>query len=86
MLQTLWDTLLELDDLTASTNSIMLLLAGILSCPSVGMQDTEGSASLTELVPRLWPFLRHNIKSVRLAVFKTLRTLLIGSQKYMKVC
>lgn len=79
VLVTLWDTLVELDDLTASTNSIMMLLARILSCPSVALQGTEGGdASLTELVPRLWPFFRHNIKSVRLAALETLQTLLVG--------
>ncbi|XP_068672856.1 TATA-binding protein-associated factor 172-like [Montipora foliosa] len=83
VLVTLWDTLVELDDLTASTNSIMLLLAGILSCPSVAQQGTaDGSnVSLTTLVPRLWPFLRHNIKSVRLAVLETIKTLLGGNPK-----
>ena len=83
VLVTLWDTLVELDDLTASTNSIMMLLARILSCPSVAPQGTEGSgSSLTELVPRLWPFFRHNIKSVRLAALETLKTLLVGSLKH----
>lgn len=83
---TLWDTLVELDDLTASTNSIMMLLARILSCPSVALQGTGGKdSSLTELVPRLWPFFRHNIKSVRLAALETLKTLLVGNLKH-KVC
>lgn len=83
VLVTLWDTLVELDDLTASTNSIMMLLARILSCPSVAPQGTGGSeSSLTELVPRLWPFFRHNIKSVRLAALETLKTLLVGSLKH----
>lgn len=80
---TLWDTLVELDDLTASTNSIMMLLAGILSCPSVSQQETASgnNTSLTELVPRLWPFFRHNIKSVRLAALGTIKTLLVGNIK-----
>ncbi|KAL9957258.1 hypothetical protein ACROYT_G038872 [Oculina patagonica] len=83
VLVTLWDTLVELDDLTASTNSIMMLLARILSCPSVAPQGTGGSdSSLTELVPRLWPFFRHNIKSVRSAALETLKTLLVGSLKH----
>lgn len=87
VLVTLWDTLVELDDLTASTNSIMMLLAGILSCPSVAQQGAAAgnNASLTELVPRLWPFFRHNIKSVRLAALETLKTLLVGNLKH-KVC
>lgn len=86
VLVTLWDTLVELDDLTASTNSVMMLLARILSRPSVALQGTGGKdSSLTELVPRLWPFLRHNIKSVRLAALETLKTLLVGNLKH-KVC
>ncbi|KAM7432717.1 btaf1 RNA polymerase II [Porites harrisoni] len=87
VLVTLWDTLVELDDLTASTNSIMMLLAGILSCPSVSVQGTGATStmSLTELVPRLWPFFRHNIKSVRLAALDTLKTLLVGNRKQNKL-
>lgn len=86
VLVTLWDTLVELDDLTASTNSVMMLLARILSRPSVALQGTGGKdSSLTELVPRLWPFFRHNIKSVRLAALETLKTLLVGNLKH-KVC
>ena len=83
VLVTLWDTLVELDELTASTNSIMMLLAGILSCPSVTQQGTMtgNHASLTALVPRLWPFLRHSIKSVRLAVLETIKTLLGGGHQ-----
>ena len=77
---TLWDTLVELDDLTASTNSIMMLLAGILACPSVSMETISEAGSLSVLVPRLWPFLRHTIKSVRSAALKTLQTLLISNR------
>lgn len=76
---TLWDTLVELDDLTASTNSIMSLLSGILACPTVNMDLLGAAGSLTELVPRLWPFLRHTIKSVRCAALMTFKTLLKGS-------
>ncbi|ESO84153.1 hypothetical protein LOTGIDRAFT_155478 [Lottia gigantea] len=70
----LWETLLDLDDLTASTNSIMSLLSKLLSNPS--SMSTTMSQSLTELTPRLWPFLRHNITSVRKATLETLYTLL----------
>ncbi|XP_048575409.1 TATA-binding protein-associated factor 172 isoform X2 [Nematostella vectensis] len=79
LLMTLWNTLVELDDLTASTNSIMLLLAGILACPSVSMTMLGSAGSLSDLVPRLWPFLRHTIRSVRLAALRTLRILLQGT-------
>ncbi|XP_078611730.1 TATA-binding protein-associated factor 172-like isoform X3 [Branchiostoma floridae x Branchiostoma japonicum] len=73
----LWDALLELDDLTASTNSIMLLLASLLTYPGVTAQTSCG-AVLTTLVPRLWPFLHHTIPSVRKASLETIHTLLVS--------
>ncbi|CAH1273032.1 BTAF1 [Branchiostoma lanceolatum] len=73
----LWDALLELDDLTASTNSIMLLLASLLTYPGVTAQTSSGSV-LTTLVPRLWPFLHHTIPSVRKASLETIHTLLVS--------
>ncbi|KAJ8037888.1 hypothetical protein HOLleu_18825 [Holothuria leucospilota] len=91
----LWDTLLYLDDLTASTSSIMMLLASLLSewktqndsslpgeTSLPGNTNLPGNSSnpitgnLTELVPRLWPFLSHNSTSVRKAVLNTLLALL----------
>ncbi|GAB1607432.1 TATA-binding protein-associated factor 172-like [Argonauta hians] len=73
----LWEILLDLDDLTASTNSIMTLLSTLLRYPE-GEQATQCSDhSLVELVPRLWPFLRHNISTVRKASLQTFHTLLI---------
>ncbi|KAM3913658.1 TATA-binding protein-associated factor 172 isoform 2-T2 [Leptodactylus fuscus] len=74
ILSTLWDALLELDDLTASTNSIMTLLSSLLMYPQV--QQCNIQQSLTILVPRVWPFLRHTISSVRKAALETLCTLL----------
>ncbi|XP_076142111.1 TATA-binding protein-associated factor 172-like isoform X1 [Alosa pseudoharengus] len=70
----LWDALLELDDLTASTNSIMTLLSSLLTYPQVRQCNMQ--QSLTVLVPRVWPFLRHTISSVRKAALETLFTLL----------
>ncbi|KAG5831429.1 hypothetical protein ANANG_G00303630 [Anguilla anguilla] len=66
IVNTLWDALLELDDLTASTNSIMTLLSSLLTYPQVRQCSIQ--QSLTVLVPRVWPFLRHTISSVRRAV------------------
>uniref|UniRef100_A0A8D0GH04 B-TFIID TATA-box binding protein associated factor 1 n=1 Tax=Sphenodon punctatus TaxID=8508 RepID=A0A8D0GH04_SPHPU len=74
ILNTLWDALLELDDLTASTNSIMTLLSSLLTYPQV--QKCGIQHSLTVLVPRVWPFLHHTISSVRKAALETLFTLL----------
>ncbi|XP_062319885.1 TATA-binding protein-associated factor 172 [Osmerus eperlanus] len=74
IVNTLWDALLELDDLTASTNSIMTLLSSLLTYPQV--RQCSMQQSLTVLVPRVWPFLRHTISSVRRAALETLYTLL----------
>ncbi|CAB1343439.1 unnamed protein product [Coregonus sp. 'balchen'] len=62
IVNSLWDALLELDDLTASTNSIMTLLSSLLTYPQV--RQCSMQQSLTVLVPRVWPFLRHTISSV----------------------
>ncbi|TKS85272.1 TATA-binding protein-associated factor 172 [Collichthys lucidus] len=74
IVNTLWDSLLDLDDLTASTNSIMTLLSSLLTYPQV--RESSMQQSLTVLVPRVWPFLRHTISSVRRAALETLFTLL----------
>ncbi|KAF7221295.1 TATA-binding protein-associated factor 172 [Nothobranchius furzeri] len=74
IVNTLWDALLDLDDLTASTNSIMTLLSLLLTYPQVRQCSLQ--QSLTILVPRVWPFLRHTISSVRKAALETLYTLL----------
>uniref|UniRef100_A0A673C4N7 BTAF1 RNA polymerase II, B-TFIID transcription factor-associated n=1 Tax=Sphaeramia orbicularis TaxID=375764 RepID=A0A673C4N7_9TELE len=74
IVNTLWDALLDLDDLTASTNSIMTLLSLLLTYPQV--RQCSMQQSLTVLVPRVWPFLRHTISSVRRAALETLFTLL----------
>ncbi|KAM0265193.1 hypothetical protein ACHAQJ_000346 [Trichoderma viride] len=75
-----WESLSNLgDDLSASTGRIMDLLATLCGFPQVlesmktsAAQDEE--RSFTRLVPRLYPFLRHTITSVRLAVLKALLT------------
>ncbi|KAK3864165.1 hypothetical protein Pcinc_030121 [Petrolisthes cinctipes] len=72
LVATLWDSLLDIDDLTSSTNSILMLLAKLLSHPS--NLDSIGN-NLSELVPRLWPFLYHSSKSVRGSALRTLDTL-----------
>ncbi|KAK6487599.1 TATA-binding protein-associated factor 172-like [Huso huso] len=74
IVNTLWDALLELDDLTASTNSIMTLLSSLLTYPQIRQCSIQ--QSLTVLVPRVWPFLHHTISSVRKAALETLFTLL----------
>ncbi|TDZ29364.1 putative helicase mot1 [Colletotrichum spinosum] len=80
LINIIWGSLADLgDDLSASTGKIMDLLATLCSYPEV-LQAMEASAaqdeerSFTLLVPRLYPFLRHTITSVRLAVLKALMT------------
>ncbi|RHZ83144.1 hypothetical protein Glove_99g122 [Diversispora epigaea] len=78
----LWDCLKDLkDDLTASTASVMDFLAKLFSFPTVleymkVAAASDQSHSLTTLIPRLYPFFRHTITSVRVAVLNTLLTFL----------
>ncbi len=78
LIEIVWSCLMDLgDDLSASTGQIMDLLAKLCSFPQVleamkfnALKDPE--QSFTELVPRLYPFLRHTISSVRSAVLRAL--------------
>ena len=77
----LWDSLLELDELSASTNSVMELLSilvVVLNDKSVASEAKGLIGSLDTMVTRLWPFLSHNISSVRHSCVKTLLALLTG--------
>lgn len=77
-----WNCLSNLqDDLSASTGSVMDLLAKLCTFPPVleamkrnAERDVE--SSFEKLVPRLFPFLRHTITSVRSAVLRALLTFL----------
>ncbi|TVY23493.1 putative helicase [Lachnellula hyalina] len=80
LINIVWECLSNLgDDLSASTGQIMDLLAKLCSFPEVlvamkknAAKDSERSFAL--LVPRLYPFLRHTITSVRSAVLRALMT------------
>ncbi|CAN1186873.1 TATA-binding protein-associated factor BTAF1 [Linum perenne] len=97
----LWDILLDLDDLSPSTSSVMNLLAEIYSqeemipkmmskpkeeldlneivhIDDVGEKSdlAESPYMLSTLAPRLWPFMRHSITSVRYSAIRTLERLL----------
>lgn len=72
----LWDALLDIDDLTSSTGSIIMLLSSLLTFKNT-YQDLS---SLNELIPRLWPFLGHNLVSVRKSVLEALLVLCDVSQ------
>ncbi|KAI9852363.1 MAG: TATA-binding protein-associated factor mot1 [Thelocarpon superellum] len=82
LINIVWGCLSNLrDDLSASTGSVMDLLAKLCSFPEVlqamkrnALDDSAQSFAL--LVPRLYPFLRHTISSVRSAVLRALLTFL----------
>lgn len=82
LISVVWECLSNLsDDLSASTGSVMDLLAKLCSFPEVLDAMKRNAAhdpeqSFTELVPRLYPFLRHTISSVRSAVLRALLTFL----------
>ena len=82
LINVVWDCLSNLsDDLSASTGSVMDLLAKLCSFPEVLSAMKKNAAedsqhSFAELVPRLYPFLRHTITSVRSAVLRALLTFL----------
>jgi TATA-binding protein-associated factor len=76
----IWDSLSKLgDDLSASTGSVMDLLAKLSGFDQVlnAMQENAARSpelSFAQLMPRLYPFLRHTISSVRSAVLRALLT------------
>ncbi|KAK9476188.1 hypothetical protein V1514DRAFT_199606 [Lipomyces japonicus] len=82
LIEVVWECLANLkDDLSASTGSVMDLLAKLCSFPQVLEQMKtnalkDPSMSFVMLVPRLYPFLRHSITSVRRAVLRALLTFL----------
>ena len=77
-----WECLSDLrDDLSASTGHVMDLLATLCNHPQVLQVMTSNARndshfSFTNLVPRLYHFLRHTITSVRSAVLRALQTFL----------
>ncbi|ETN45494.1 uncharacterized protein HMPREF1541_09326 [Cyphellophora europaea CBS 101466] len=86
LINVIWDCLLDMqDDLSASTGAVMDLLANLCSYPAVlnamaqnAQNDAEQAFDM--LVPRLYPFFRHTITSVRLSVLKALTTFLNTSE------
>ncbi|KAI9796332.1 MAG: TATA-binding protein-associated factor mot1 [Candelina submexicana] len=82
LINIVWDCLSNLrDDLSASTGSVMDLLAKLCGFPAVLDAMTQNASSDSEqsfalLVPRLYPFLRHTITAVRSAVLRALLTFL----------
>ncbi|KAF2368182.1 protein of unknown function DUF3535 [Trinorchestia longiramus] len=73
LLATVWQSLLHVDDLSAFTPALLLLLASLMQHRAAidGLQGDE----LRELVPRLFPLLYHASSGVRQSVLTTLLAL-----------
>lgn len=78
LMDQLWECLGNLkDDLSSSTAGVMDLLSKLVENPKVVSHLLgKESLSLSSLIPRLFPFIRHTITSVRLAVLNALRAFL----------
>ncbi|KAE8132092.1 hypothetical protein BDV38DRAFT_225080 [Aspergillus pseudotamarii] len=82
LMNIVWECLSNLqDDLSASTGSVMDLLAKLCTFREVldamkANAAVDPESSFGNLVPRLYPFLRHTITSVRSAVLRALMTFL----------
>ncbi|KAL9619467.1 MAG: hypothetical protein Q9160_005904 [Pyrenula sp. 1 TL-2023] len=80
LINVVWDCLGEIqDDLSASTGAVMDLLAKLCTFPEIleamgANADMDEEYSFEKLVPRLYPFLRHTITSVRSAVLRAMLT------------
>ncbi|CAH6720595.1 TATA-binding protein-associated factor Mot1p [[Candida] jaroonii] len=78
LLKTIWDCLVNLrDDLSASIGSVMDLLSKLSTHQEVidimeKQAVSDSNSSFENLVPRLYPFLRHSIANVRKSVLKTI--------------
>ncbi|KAH3678290.1 hypothetical protein WICMUC_001614 [Wickerhamomyces mucosus] len=78
VLNTIWDCLTKLkDDLSASIGSVMDLLSKLCINPEVlkvinKQAENNSEYAIKNLVPKLYPFLRHSIKNVRKSVLNTL--------------
>lgn len=71
----LWEALLLLDDLSSSTGDLLMLLSSLLTFKGLESQDHHlnyDDHQLSELIPRLWPFLFHSLSSVRKSVLDSL--------------
>ncbi|CAH2106098.1 unnamed protein product [Euphydryas editha] len=69
----LWCLLRDQDDLAAPANAYMALLAELLALPAAA--TLLHPIDLSDVLPRLWPYLEHSTSSVRKATLQTLRTL-----------
>lgn len=77
VLAVLWNCLGDMkDDLSSSVGAVMDLLGKLVSYDEVIeiLGNSSASLPLTDLAPKLFPFSRHTIPTVRLAVVETLHS------------
>jgi len=72
----LWDSLLDYDELTASTHSVMLLLSNLISKIPQDQIRGQSNKETETLIRRLWPFFFHVDAAVRKAAISTFLTVL----------
>ncbi|XP_077975893.1 TATA-binding protein-associated factor 172-like isoform X2 [Styela clava] len=83
LVQVLCDSLQELDELTASTQSILTLLSKIVS--SICSSKLSLYMNLQDTMSKLWIFTQHSTPSVRKAALLTLNTLLKSLHSHSKI-
>jgi TATA-binding protein-associated factor len=76
LMNTLWSTLDQLDELTASTNGVMTVISRLYSNPVANKILGRNAQELPVYIRKLFPFLRHSISSVRETSLSTMLKLL----------
>ena len=72
----MWDCLEDLDDLTSATGSVMDLLSQLVIKDQIrNIIKVDNEINLKSLFPRLYPFFRHAVMSVRIATLKCINVL-----------
>lgn len=88
LMESLWDSVSELEDISSSTSVVFRLLADLSGRKSpqgqpkfwIRENDSEASNQILDHVPRLWPFLRHSSRAVRLSVSQVLEALVLQEE------
>jgi TATA-binding protein-associated factor len=76
IVKNLWDCLEDLDDLTSATGSVMDLLSQLVIKDQIrNIIKIDNQINLKSLFPRLYPFFRHAVISVRIATLKCINVL-----------
>lgn len=73
--EVLWDVLGRLDDLAASTGSVLMLLGGLYGVSGHTTGTRQDGGSMIARLPKLWPFFRHDLTLVRTATIELLQRL-----------